>query len=474
VRPVGMFVLRTVFLLTLVCRASKESTRRFLLRTGPSGNESAASDATLASAPLANETEAPAEEGSERAPADEVNSTTAAADADAAEAAEEEFVFSAAAEDDDETKDDDDDEPRPREADDDEDEDDDELLMEEVLEEEWESSSSSSSNETSTSPSESSSSSSESEKLLNEKWTLTQGVARGDLDHEMDVAKVEEWIEAIPPDGAAIVRTEMLSVDAFARTKARAATPGEALPAMGVGVVERSTVSSLRPGARVVGQLGAQKYATVFYDTLNDKPLGGVSQLLKNVNPKLALGLCGASTGLAAYLAVHRASNFRKKDVVVVTAAHTAMGAIASKLFRRAGAKLCIGLAPGKDLCDRLVALDVVDVAVDTLLENEALAKSLDDALVPDDKVDLVFDCGGRGFDFLLLDRLNRGARVLVCAPSIREDDDDRNRDAQRPSVEEVRGGCEYVLSSLLSFLPPSLPPSLMVCGSVLERLRLC
>ena len=257
---------------------------------------------------------------------------------------------------------------------------------------------------------------------VNERWTLVRAVARGEMDPDLDVELLREKIGEVPV-GTALIRTEVVSVDAFARTKARSAKSGDTLPAMGVGIVVKSNLKSLRPGTRVVGNLGAQRF--VFVDAFDQ------SIRPTRLSPFLALGLCGASTGLAAYLAVKAAAAPKIAGVVVVTAAHTAMGLAAARLYKRAGVKVCLGLAPGKSLCDRLVAEKIVDVAVDSDDFNDDLGRRLDAAVKEKGGagVDVVFDCGGRGFDLLLLDRLNRAARVLVCAPSIREDDDDRHRD---------------------------------------------
>jgi len=124
-----------------------------------------------------------------------------------------------------------------------------------------------------------------------------------------------------------------------------------------------------------------------------------------------ALGLCCPSTGLTAYVGVYKVCRPpRRGETAVVSAAGGAVGCVAAQLCRRAGA-FVVGIAGGEGRCRELVARGVVDAAVD--YRSGDVGSKLD-ALCPKG-VDFFYDnVGGEILD-VVLDRITRKARVVIC-----------------------------------------------------------
>ncbi|KAJ8614231.1 hypothetical protein CTAYLR_001158 [Chrysophaeum taylorii] len=258
--------------------------------------------------------------------------------------------------------------------------------------------------------------------LMNSRWILVKRPEES-FDPARDVAKETECVKEVLEPGTAVVKVEVLSVDAFVRTMLDSNAYhgkieiGSTLPALGVGTVVRGT--SLASGTRVLGMVGAQTYATAKESELTKLPL----------SPKLSLGLCGVTTGLTAYVGVYKVCAPPRGEIAVVTAAAGAVGSVAAQLCKRAGAKRVIGIAGGAGRCAALVEKGIVDVAID--YRDEDVGERLDE-LAPDG-VGFFFDLVGGPVLDVVLDRLAPKARVVICGAASQYDNGNLNagRDAK-------------------------------------------
>tara|TARA_B100000524_G_scaffold201180_1_gene104787 strand:+ start:732 stop:1268 length:537 start_codon:yes stop_codon:yes gene_type:complete len=158
-------------------------------------------------------------------------------------------------------------------------------------------------------------------------------------------------------------QVETLSIDAFIRTmldeKAYhgAIALGDAIPALGYGTVLSS--STLKPGTRVMGLLGAQTVCTSPDAQLNKMPA------LPRVQPREWLGMLGLTTGITAWVGIYKVVRPpRKGETVVVSAAAGAAGSIAAQLAKLTGARV-LGIAGGEAKGQFLTETLKLDGAID-------------------------------------------------------------------------------------------------------------
>ncbi|WP_326565173.1 NADP-dependent oxidoreductase [Amycolatopsis rhabdoformis] len=208
-------------------------------------------------------------------------------------------------------------------------------------------------------------------------------------------------------DGQVLVRVAWLSLDVATRgwmNDVRNYLPpaplGEAMRALGAGVVTQSRHPDFAAGDRVSGLLGWQEHAVVDGSTLRKVPEG--------VPLQAALHVLGIS-GQTAWLGLHDIGRPAPGETVVVTAAAGAVGSLAVQLAVAAGARV-IGVAGTPEKCALVRELGAVD-CVDYREQDVATAIA---ELAPD-RVDVVFDNVGGAMLDALLPHLAVKARVVLC-----------------------------------------------------------
>src|SRR4051812_10490459 len=159
-------------------------------------------------------------------------------------------------------------------------------------------------------------------------------------------------------DGQVSVKVQWLSLDVATRgwmNDVRNYLPpaplGEAMRALGAGVVTESRYPGLVAGDRVSGLLGWQGDAVVEGPTLRKGPGGVPLQAAPHV-----LGISGQT----AWLGLRDIGQPQPGETVVVTAAAGAVGSLAVQLAVAAGARV-VGVAGTPEKCDLVRSLGAVD-----------------------------------------------------------------------------------------------------------------
>jgi hypothetical protein len=175
---------------------------------------------------------------------------------------------------------------------------------------------------------------------------------------------------------------------------------GEVMRGMTVAEVVASKHADFAPGDLVSGMVGWQEWAVLD---------GGVRKLPAGSDPKLALSVLGL-TGMTAYFGLLDVGTVKEGDVVVVSGAAGATGSVVGQIAKRKGCRV-IGVAGGAEKCGWLTDSAHFDAAID--YKNEDVGARLSD-LCPDG-IDVYFDnVGGELLD-LVLERIARGARLVIC-----------------------------------------------------------
>jgi NADPH-dependent curcumin reductase CurA len=177
---------------------------------------------------------------------------------------------------------------------------------------------------------------------------------------------------------------------------------GEVMRAIGVGQVVESRHPGYSEGDDIVGMFGIQEYAVLDGDGLT------------KVDPGLAplpvyLGTLGIP-GMTAYFGLLDVGKATEGDTVVVSGAAGAVGSVTGQIAKLKGCRT-IGIAGGAEKCRYLVDELGFDAAIDYKSEDvrTALREHCPDG------IDVYFDnVGGEILD-LVLRRLARGARVVIC-----------------------------------------------------------
>ena len=246
--------------------------------------------------------------------------------------------------------------------------------------------------------------------MSNERWVLSRRPSGKFRAEDLRLERTELGDDA-PADGNVLVQVEWLSIEAFYRTTFDeeayhgSTAVGSIAPALGVGTVLASGSKKFKPGARVVGMLGAQTLALV--------PAVGLQAVaaLPGLTPTDALGRMGIS-GLTAWVGVVAVLRPpRKGEVVVVSAAAGGVGSIAAQIAKARGARV-IGIAGGRAKARFLLNELHLDGAVD-YKGDESVGEQLD-KLAPEG-VDFFFDNVGGGTLDVVLARIRTGGRIVVC-----------------------------------------------------------
>ncbi len=241
---------------------------------------------------------------------------------------------------------------------------------------------------------------------INRQW-LINGNPRGRALTLSDFKAHEaEWQPLAA--GQVRVRSEYLSFDPSQKGQMEnirgytsGAEVGKVMSARGIGEVIESRHSSIETGARVLGAVGWQEYASLDGSTVEVVPDDDL--LTANLGP---LG----GTGLTAYFGLLRIGRPEPGDTIVVSGAAGAVGSMVVQIARILGGRV-IGIAGGPEKCAWLV--DELGCAGAIDYKNENIKRQLTE-LCPAG-VDVFFDnVGGEALNAVLA-RIASHARVVIC-----------------------------------------------------------
>jgi hypothetical protein len=221
-----------------------------------------------------------------------------------------------------------------------------------------------------------------------------------------------EFVDEPAPEpgvGEFLVEVEVLSVDPAMRgwmNAGRSYVPpveiGEVMRAGGVGRVVSSRHQDFGEGEHVYGIFGVQRFA------VSDG--SGVMPVDAGIAPaSVYLGALGLS-GLTAYFGLLDVGRAQSGDTVVISGAAGSVGSLAGQIARIKGCR-AIGIAGGEEKCRWLVNELGFDGAID--YKAGRVREQLRE-LAPD-RIDVFFDNVGGEILEAGLNRLARGARVVLC-----------------------------------------------------------
>jgi NADPH-dependent curcumin reductase len=213
----------------------------------------------------------------------------------------------------------------------------------------------------------------------------------------------------VPADGEVLVDISHISLDPAmrgwineGRSYIEPVGIGDVMRAGGVGTVAASHDPAFTVGDAVYGVLGVQTQGV-----FAAKDLTKIDASLAPL-PRFLGGL--GMPGMTAYFGLLDVGVHKPGDVVVVSGASGAVGALVGQIAKLRGSRV-IGLAGGKEKCDYCVEELGFDACIDYKSENvPARLKEL----CPK-RIDIYFDNVGGAILEACMDRLNKGARVVIC-----------------------------------------------------------
>jgi NADPH:quinone reductase len=224
-----------------------------------------------------------------------------------------------------------------------------------------------------------------------------------DSDFALDEVEVGD-----PRPGEVLVRVLWVSVDPYQRGRmsqlrsyAKALEIGDVVTSQSLGEVLESEDGRFSRGDLVVGQLGWQEYGVLRGGTLRKVP-----ELLDP--PTLALHVVG-TTGMTAYFGLLDVGQPKPGDTVVVSGAAGAVGQVVGQIAKLTGCRT-VGIAGGPDKCTDCT-LYGYDAAID--YKDKGFRDELK-AACPHG-ADVYFDNVGGEVSGLVHNRLNVGARIVIC-----------------------------------------------------------
>jgi hypothetical protein len=241
---------------------------------------------------------------------------------------------------------------------------------------------------------------------VNRQWRLA---AR---PHGLPVASNWEYrTEPVPEpgDGEFLVHILYISLDPAMRgwmNEGRSYVPpvglGEVMRAGGLGLVVASAHPEFKAGEHVVGTFGVQDYA------VSDGR--GVIRVSDESVPLVQYLSVLGMPGMTAYFGLLEIGHPAAGETVVVSAAAGAVGQVAGQIARIKGCRV-VGIAGGAEKCRFIVDELGFDASVD--YKNEDVRAALREHCT--DRVDVYFDnVGGEILD-IVLTRLARHARIVLC-----------------------------------------------------------
>ncbi len=219
--------------------------------------------------------------------------------------------------------------------------------------------------------------------------------------------RLEEAPVPQPAEGEVLVKNLWLSLDPYmrgrmsdAKSYVKGVDIGEVMVGQTVAEVLESRNAALRPGDKVLTQLGWQLYGVTREATKVDEKRAPLSYYL---------GILGMP-GMTAYFGLKELGQPKPGETVVVSAASGAVGSVVGQLAMLWGCR-AVGIAGGQRKCDYVTRELGFDACVDYKAAN--VADALKRACPAG--VDVYFDnVGGEVFD-ILLTQMNLFSRVVVC-----------------------------------------------------------
>ncbi|HXF45834.1 MAG TPA: NADP-dependent oxidoreductase [Burkholderiaceae bacterium] len=242
--------------------------------------------------------------------------------------------------------------------------------------------------------------------LMNRQWRLAARPV-GEPKRS-DFEFVEEPVPALQ-DGQVLVQVQYISLDPAmrgwmneGRSYIAPVALGQVMRASAVGRVLESKHPRFAPGDYASGALGVQQYAVV-----DGKELTPVDTRLAPLPAHLSvLGM----PGFTAYFGLLDIGRPQPGETVVVSAAAGAVGGVVGQIAKIKGCR-AVGIAGGADKCRYVVEELGFDAAIDYKREDVKAALK---AHCPQG-VHVYFDnVGGEILD-IVLTRLARGARIVIC-----------------------------------------------------------
>jgi NADPH-dependent curcumin reductase CurA len=215
-----------------------------------------------------------------------------------------------------------------------------------------------------------------------------------------------------PSDGEILVRTRYLSIDPTNRIWMSdmkqympPASTGEAMRAVGLGVVERSNHPGFQVGDAVAGLLGWQDYNVTRPESIG-------LWVLPKLDVPLSAFLCPLhiTGGFTAYFGLFDIGQPKPGETLVVSGAAGSVGSLVGQMGKIAGCRV-VGIA-GSDAGCRYVTEELgFDASINYRTEDvaEALARTCPKG------VDVNFENVGGDILDLVLDKMNVFGRVTIC-----------------------------------------------------------
>ena len=216
--------------------------------------------------------------------------------------------------------------------------------------------------------------------------------------------RLEKTAMPPPKEGEVLVKNLWLSLDPYmrgrmsdAKSYVKGVDIGELMVGQTAGEVVESKNPTLKPGDKVLTQLGWQLY-------------GATKEAVKvdasRVPLSYYLGVLGMP-GMTAYFGLKEIGQPKAGETVLVSAASGAVGSVVGQLARIGGCR-AVGIAGGREKCDYVKG----ELGFDACLDYKA--GNLRDEL-KGMKIDVYFDnVGGEILD-LALARMNLFGRIVVC-----------------------------------------------------------
>jgi len=210
-----------------------------------------------------------------------------------------------------------------------------------------------------------------------------------------------------PRDGEVLVKNLWLSLDPYmrgrmsdAKSYVKGVELGEVMVGQTLGEVLESKHAALKPGDKVLTQLGWQLYGATREAVKVEEGRAPLSYYL---------GVLGMP-GMTAYFGLKEIGQPKAGDTVVVSAASGAVGSVVGQLAKIWGCR-AVGIAGGRQKCDYVVNELGFDACVDYKAGNlhgdlkEACPKGID--------VDFE-NVGGEILDTVLR-QMNLASRIVIC-----------------------------------------------------------
>jgi len=214
---------------------------------------------------------------------------------------------------------------------------------------------------------------------------------------------------AEPKEGELLVKVLYISLDPAMRgwmNEARSYSPpvgiGELMRALGVGIVTESRNPRFAVGDHVSGVFGVQEYART--------DGRGVTKVDTKIAPLPAYLSALGMTGMTAYFGLLDTGQPKPGEVVVVSAAAGAVGAVVGQIAKIKNCRV-IGIAGGTEKCRYIVQELGFDAAID--YKSEDVKKSLQQHCP--EGINIYFDNVGGTILEAALANLARGARIVIC-----------------------------------------------------------